>query len=82
MIVTPIETRICFLFKIGFCSSCFPITNPMVTEASHTVKKTSANKMASTFSIKGEKQRVVVGLKRIRHIIFVELGLPRKLSGN
>lgn len=51
MIVTPIEPRTCFLFKIGFCSSCFPITNPTVTEASHTVRKTSANKMGSVFSI-------------------------------
>jgi hypothetical protein len=28
-----------------------------------------------------EKQRIVVGLKRSRHIIFVELSLRRRLFG-
>ena len=28
--------------------------------------------------VKGDKRRVVVGLKRSRHIIFVELSLPRR----
>ena len=49
--VTPIETRICFLFKPGVFSSFFPVINPMVTEAVHTVKKTITNKMGSIISI-------------------------------
>ena len=50
-IVTPIETRICFLFKPGFVSSFLPATYPMVTEAIHAVKKTNTNKMGSIVSI-------------------------------
>jgi hypothetical protein len=39
-----------------------------------------ANKETS-LEVKGEKQRIVVGLKRSRPIICVELSLPRSLFG-
>ena len=40
---------------------------------------TGANK-ETPIEVEGEKHRAVVGVRRSRHIIYVELSLPRRLA--